>query len=132
MDPKRPGYGTQLAGITTPRAAHMIALLGGGARSKGVLLTKTELEHVKRLYGFKNEDLSTNEGKLMHAGMTRNAFRHLEGDGARMLAWFARYVPAGADPLKHLVQIVSEAGLDVEGEDVEWAYAEKEPETVDS
>lgn len=54
------------------------------------------------------------------AGADRNAFRHAEGDGLRMLAWIARYVEPGSDPLKALVQLASNAGWDVDPADVGW------------
>ncbi len=58
---------------------------------------------------------------LLQAGADRNAVRHAEADGLRLLAWFAKFVPAGEDPLKHLVQIAADAGLAVDPEDFEWA-----------
>lgn len=61
---------------------------------------------------------------LMQAGADRNAMRHVEHDGLRLLSWFAKYVPAGEDPLKHLVQAVVSAGWDVDPEDIEWAEGE--------
>jgi hypothetical protein len=58
---------------------------------------------------------------LLQAGADRNALRAAESDGLRLLAWFAKFVPAGEDPLAHLIQITSEAGLDIAYEDVTWA-----------
>ncbi len=58
---------------------------------------------------------------LMQAGADRNAVRYAEVDGLRMIAWLARYVEPGKDPLQTLVQLAVEAGLDVDPEDVEWA-----------
>ena len=63
--------------------------------------------------------------ELMQAGADRNAFRHAEADGLRMLAWIAKYVPAGEDPLKHLVQAALAAGWDVDPADIQWM--EEEP-----
>lgn len=61
---------------------------------------------------------------LMQAGANRNALRHAESDGLRLLAWLARFVPEGEDPLKTLVQAALDAGWDVNPDDVEWAEAE--------
>lgn len=58
---------------------------------------------------------------LFQAGADRNALRHAQFDGMRIIAWLAQYVPVGEDPLKHVVQLASQAGFDVSIEDVEWA-----------
>lgn len=58
---------------------------------------------------------------MMQAGADRNALRHAQSDGLRMLAWLARYVDPGEDPVKALIRIASVAGLDVAPEDYEWA-----------
>jgi len=63
---------------------------------------------------------------LMQAGSDRNAMRHAEADGLRLLAWLAKFVPAGEDPLKHLIQAASDAGWDVDPSDLEWAESEQE------
>ena len=62
---------------------------------------------------------------LMQAGADRNAFRYAEADGLRIIAWLAKYVPTGEDPLKHIVQLAIECGLDVDPEDAEWATHEE-------
>lgn len=61
---------------------------------------------------------------LLQAGADRNAMRYAEADGLRLLAWIAKFVPAGEDPLKHLIGLVAEAGLDVSPADLEWANDE--------
>lgn len=59
--------------------------------------------------------------KLMQAGANHNAIRHAESDGLRVIAWLAKFVPAGEDPLKHVIQMAAEGGLDVDFEDLAWA-----------
>lgn len=61
---------------------------------------------------------------FMQAGADRNMARHAESDGVRLMAWLAKFVPAGEDPLKTLIQLASDAGLDVAPEDNEWAQEE--------
>jgi len=61
---------------------------------------------------------------LMQAGADRNALRHAEADGLRLLAWIAQYVPAGEDPLKHLIQMAIEADLVVDPADRDWAWSD--------
>lgn len=61
---------------------------------------------------------------FMQAGADRNVMREAETDGLRLLAWIAKYVPKGEDPLKSLIQAVTEAGWDIDPEDVEWSQEE--------
>lgn len=61
---------------------------------------------------------------VMQAGADYNAVRAAKADGLRLLAWLAKYVPTGEDPLISLIQLASDAGWDVDPEDV--AYAEGE------
>lgn len=73
----------------------------------------------------------TDPQPLYQAGADRNAIRHAEADGLRLLAWIAKYVPAGEDPLKTLVQLASESGFDVEPADTDWANEEEGSEEND-
>jgi len=70
---------------------------------------------------------------LMQAGADHNVARTAEVDGLRLVAFLAKFVPAGEDPLKHLIQAASDAGWDVDPSDLEWAEAVEEdvedPET---
>lgn len=66
---------------------------------------------------------------LMQAGAARNALRDAQVDGLRLLAWIAKYVEPGRDPLKTLVQFAGEAGMPVCSEDSEWADDDNEEET---
>lgn len=63
---------------------------------------------------------------LMQAGADRNVIRDAETDGLRLLAWIAKFVPPGDDPLKTLVQAAVDAGWDVDPSDITWAQAEEE------
>jgi hypothetical protein len=58
------------------------------------------------------------------AGADRNALRHAAADGLRLLAWLAKFVQPGEDPLKVLVRFAADAGCDVEPNDVDWADSE--------
>jgi len=66
-------------------------------------------------------DVSPEESPFTQAGTDRNTLRHAECDGLRMLAWISRFMDQGDDPVRTLVQIAVEAGLDVSAEDFEWA-----------
>lgn len=63
----------------------------------------------------------TDPKPFMQAGADRNALRHAEADGMRLIAWLAKYVEHGADPLKTLVNMAIDSGYDVDPDDVEWA-----------
>lgn len=58
---------------------------------------------------------------FLQAGADRNVFRHAEADGLRIVAWLARYLSAGQDPLQQVVQLAVQAGWDVDYEDVDWS-----------
>ena len=63
----------------------------------------------------------------MHqAGADRNMIRHAEHDGLRLIAWLAKYIPQGADPLRALIQLAMNAGFDVCPSDVSWAVEDEE------
>lgn len=62
----------------------------------------------------------------MQAGADRNAIRHAECDGLRMLAWIAKRLSPGEDPVKALVRLAVDAGWDVDPSDVEWSESEDE------
>ncbi len=61
----------------------------------------------------------------MQAGADRNMIRQAEHDGLRLVAWLAKYVPEGEDPLKTVIQMVIDSGFDVDPADV--SYAEDRP-----
>ena len=112
----RPRLGPIGSYVTTPSSARMMELLGVGATSKAVALSKSELEAIRRMY-----DVPPRESPFTQAGTDRNTLRHAECDGLRMLAWISRFMDQGDDPVRTLVQIAVEAGLDVSAEDFEWA-----------
>ena len=62
---------------------------------------------------------------LMQAGADRNMLRQLEADGVRMAAWIARYCEPGEDPLKVLIRMAIDAGLDVDPADVDWVEGDE-------
>jgi hypothetical protein len=94
----------------------MIGLLGAGFTNEYVILSKSEFRAIQKLYDVKPED-----NVFVQAGTDRNVMRHAEFDGLRMMAWLAQYVEPGQDPLRTLVQLAIEAGIDVMPEDVDWA-----------
>jgi len=102
--------------VTTPATGRMIGLLGSGYTQEGVTLSKSEFRAIRKLYDVKPED-----NEFTQAGTDRNVMRHAEFDGLRMVAWLAQYVEPGQDPLRTLVQLAVEAGIDVTPEDVDWA-----------
>lgn len=70
----------------------------------------------------------TDPRPFMQAGADRNMVRHAEHDGMRLIAWLAKYVPAGEDPLKTLVQLTVDAGYDVDPSDIAWVENDGEDE----
>ena len=124
---KRPTIKQGLGHVTTPSRGMTIELLGSGFVQAGLFLTSAEFSSIQKLYGFTPEKGDTPEVvTMMQAGADRNAMRHASCDGLRMLAWLAKYVPAGEDPVKTLVQFAVSAGCDVDPEDIEWSTEEDE------
>jgi hypothetical protein len=90
---------------------------------------KEESEHKARMNAWK----AWKDPRPFHqAGADRNLMRHAEADGLRIVAWLAKHVPPGEDPLKTLVQMASQAGWDVDPVDVAWADGESEQEHEDA
>lgn len=102
--------------VTTPGSSQMIGLLGAGFTKENVTLSKIEFRAIQRLY-----DVTPEDNMFIQAGTDRNVMRLAEFDGLRMMAWLAQYVEPGQDPLRTLVQLAIEAGIDVMPEDVDWA-----------
>lgn len=101
--------------VSTPRAAEQMALIGRPISRGAVSLTRDEYSHLADLYGYKQEHV-----KFLQSGADVNMMRHAETDGLRIMAWLARYVPAGEDPLKTVVLAMAEK-YDVDPADVAWA-----------
>lgn len=102
--------------VTTPRTEATVSLLGARLTHESVAISRDEYRAIQRVYGF-----TEGARQFQQAGADRNAARHAAADGLRLLAWLARYVDTGEDPLRTLVQLAVDAGLDVDPEDVEWS-----------
>lgn len=68
---------------------------------------------------------------FMQAGADVNALRHAEADGLRLLAWLARHLQTGDDPVQVLVQMAIDAGWDVDPSDVTWAQGDDDEQSED-
>jgi len=110
----------QRSSYTTPDAQNLIGLLGGGHLYQNLTVSQDELAHLRKLYGFTVEQQDT----LKQAGADRNLFRHAEHDGLRIIAWLAKFVEPGTDPLKTVVQLAIDSGLDVSPTDIEWIISD--------
>lgn len=69
--------------------------------------------------------------QFMQAGADKNMLRYAARDGLRLIAWLARYVSPGGDPLKLLIQMANAAGFDVWPADTLWAEDDEDPEETD-
>jgi len=106
---------------TTPSALQAIDLLGGQS-CEGITFSKDEVRAIKKLYKFKDD---SEDNVLIKAGNTRNALRWAQNDGFRLIGYLAKYLTPDDDPLKMLIQTMSEAGYDISPEDYEWAFNDK-------
>lgn len=69
--------------------------------------------------------------RLLQSGADVAMLRYAEVDGLRIVAWLARLrgaVPAGSDPLKAVVRLAMDAGLDVDPADVDWVENDESSE----
>ena len=57
--------------------------------------------------------------RWQRSGGERNVFRHAAADGLRMVAAIARHLQPGEDPVRLLLSLLAQAGIDVR-EDPEW------------
>lgn len=123
--------------VTTPRSSELIGLLGGGLTYEGLALTNDEVRALRKLYGYSSpqklplseeepsyggRDQSQKVEDFHQAGADRNLLRHANLDGLRVVAWLAKFVEQGEDPLAFLVGVMSDSGMDVDHEDVEWVH----------
>jgi len=63
-------------------------------------------------------------GEFVVAGSERNLFRAVKEDGLRVMAFLGRFLEPGQDPVKLIVQLMSEVGYDV-GDHYEWAHEDE-------
>lgn len=112
-------FDEDMVGIT-PRSSEVLSF-AGGVRLGGVTLTKTQFKSLVELY-----EVEPEQDTLLQSGVDRNVLRHASHDGLRLLAWLAEYVPKGTDPLKFLVQLTVDVGLDVDHSDAEWAVGDED------
>lgn len=113
--------------FSTPRAKASTALFGPGPGVDGWILSQSEYRALMKLYGFYQEPVSATS-PLIQAGNDRNLLRHATLDGQRMIAWLARYVEPGEDPVKLLIQMAAAYGMDVDPEDIDFSEEEEEEE----
>jgi hypothetical protein len=120
---KQPGnYGRRCT--STPHAASMISLLGSGGYSGGVEVTADELAAIQKMYEVPVTDSNRPGEELLRSGEVRHDLRRAQADGLRMVAWIARFVEPGEDPVKALVHLAVQAGWDVSAEDAAWSESE--------
>jgi|OM-RGC.v1.028187788 hypothetical protein len=108
---------------TTPHAEKMITLGLSGGYHEAVLLTSDEHRALEKVYGFTRE----RECEFVAAGNFRNLMRHASHDGLRVIAYMARFLEPGEDPVRFIGQLLMDAGFDVPN-DVEWFMNNYTPE----
>jgi hypothetical protein len=73
-------------------------------------------------------DKWTDPRPFYQAGADISLMRYAERDGLRLIAWLAKHLEPGADPLKTLVYLAAADGWDVDPQDVEWAQGTEDGE----
>jgi len=77
-------------------------------------------------YGYRelpDKPKPTNPLPFLRAGATKNMFRFWRRDGLRVMAFLARYLERGEDPVRLVAQLCIEAGYDVPN-DYYWIFGE--------
>lgn len=69
----------------------------------------------------KHHAAGTDPVEFMQAGADRNMARYAEHDGLRIVAWLSRYTEPGEDPMKALIRLLMDSGIDIDPSDVTWA-----------
>lgn len=105
---------------TTPRASELCRLLSGVSHGS-VQVSNDEFAAIRRMYQSKGE---TGNG-LLDAIDVRDLMRAAGHDGLRILAWLAKCVTPGEDPLKLVVRMAQRDGCDVSFDDYTWACPEE-------
>ena len=82
-------------------------------------------QHKERLSAWKRWE---SHHPVLQAGADIQMMKHAEADGLRMVAWMAKHLNPGEDPVKVLVRLACDAGWDVSPEDVGWMNDEGEGE----
>ena len=114
---------------STPMAAEAIDLLGPGAVDHGVAISRDEFAEIGALYGAGSDGVAH---PLAPEGGDRNLLRQARHDGLRILAWVARFVPPGTDPLATVVQAFVDAKFEVPQGEAEWACGDDGEEDDDA
>lgn len=107
--------------LNTPRAESVYRLCGGSYQEH-FFCNRDQLRKLKEFYG-----TEVDESPLLDAMNERDLFRKASRDGFRMLTMMAdlNLLEPGRDPIKSLLQIAMEAGVDVDSQDGEWAEEEE-------
>lgn len=100
----------------TTMDANMIELLGQYARQDGVAFTAEQVKNLKKIYDFDESD----DNILTQAGDQRNLMRYVQADGMRVMAFLARYLEPGEDPVRVVQDLFMQTGFDVP--DFDWDY----------
>ena len=103
-------FGTPVA---TPEDTTMIQLLSGEVwEFRGnVAITQSQKKALGRFYGYREDP-----NPLMDKGAYRNVVtRQAAVDGARLMAFLAPYLTPEEDPVRFVIEMLAEAGMDVAG-----------------
>lgn len=120
-------------GDVTPSTKMTIGLLGGRTFS-GVFMSNDQHRKLFLHYNqeFRDQEHVLEEGKTVSgAELHENillksmaevyAMREASMDGLRMMAVLSSLLEVGEDPVKLLIKMMSDAGYDVDADDLEWA-----------
>jgi hypothetical protein len=102
--------------VTTPRIATQLRILPTPLVYQGFALGVDEYAATKRLYQYVDES-----NPLLQAAMQRDLARSIDSDGRRVVAYLAKHVEPGKDPLAFIISLLADTGVDVPAEDLDYA-----------
>jgi len=98
-----------------PSDKAMLKLLGGCMSHHGVRITSDQYNQICKWADINNRfDDEDESKKLLEADAVRCAFTEAEAQGSRMVAFVAKFLEKGEDPVQWLSGLLYDAGYDVE------------------
>ena len=109
-----------------PCSANVIDALGG-VRSGNVSISHDQRKQLMRVYNLRKVANNEPGATMVKAALDRDMFRLAQRDGVRIMAVIAEHIENGEDPVKFIVQMMIESGLDMGGL-YEWIHEKKASE----
>ena len=112
---KRASTGASL--YSTPSSREIIAMLGGESYQGGTI-SRDEQAALVADYEYDLKHDPQGQDKFQLAGAQLYMAREASADGLRVMAWLARFLRPGDDPVQFVAQLAANAGMDTRGDEL--------------